>query len=559
MPVSTPSITRIVSAPIPDDATQYMVPMRDGIRLATDVYLSGSTQQLPIVLIRLPYDKDGQYCFIPEIARYFTEHGYHVAAQDVRGKFRSEGNPMLWVNEVADSYDTIDWLTKQPYSNGSVAMWGDSYYGFTQLAAAAGAHPALKAIVPRLTGTTMGSPRRIDPTTQTGDVEMAVTYMYPLTHFLHQDSYEWDIDWDQRPFINQIEEAVSQIGYRSDTFDLWYPAEVQLPRFPRGSAFNSPPVPMLHTIGWWDNLAPYAWRDHREIQANHPGWQRMEHLLIESIDHENNVLGENRGTFERSADEIQSLLPAMIDPAIEFFDVYVKGLGKASDIPKVRYNIAHTQGLRQAESWPPAGIVKRRLYAHPDGTLTSSCVVSEPVAATWIHDPDQPVPSYTADAFAYLLELPDEAPRAQRPDVLTFTAHPVDHDTVLAGPVSVEATAASSGPKMDLHVWLLDIAPDGTGTRIARGNLHLADTSDNLDDAVTHTIDCFEVGYLLRAGHNLQLHIASSDAPEFLVAPGDGSHPLAVTQTVTNEQQVQLGGPGGLAVSFHILPDAQKG
>src|SRR5699024_8556225 len=227
MPVSTPSITRIVSAPIPDDATQYMVPMRDGIRLATDVYLSGSTQQLPIVLIRLPYDKDGQYCLIPEIARYFTEHGYHVAAQDVRGKFRSEGNPMLWVNEVADSYDTIDWLTKQPYSNGSVAMWGDSYYGFTQLAAPAGAHPALKAIVPRLTGTTMGSPRRIDTTTQTGDVDMAVTYMYPLTHFLHQDSYEWDIDWDQRPFINQIEEAVSQIGDRSESRSEEHTSELQ--------------------------------------------------------------------------------------------------------------------------------------------------------------------------------------------------------------------------------------------------------------------------------------------------------------------------------------------
>ena len=70
------------------------------------------------VLIRLPYDKSGDYCFIPLIAEYFTRHGYRVVAQDVRGKFRSEGDALLFVNEVDDGYATIEWITQQPWSNG---------------------------------------------------------------------------------------------------------------------------------------------------------------------------------------------------------------------------------------------------------------------------------------------------------------------------------------------------------------------------------------------------------------------------------------------------------
>ena len=76
----------------------------------------------------------------------------------MRGKFRSEGDAVLWVHEVDDGYDTIEWITTQRWSNGRVAMWGDSYYGFTQWAAVASQHPALAAISPRLTGTQLGLP-----------------------------------------------------------------------------------------------------------------------------------------------------------------------------------------------------------------------------------------------------------------------------------------------------------------------------------------------------------------------------------------------------------------
>ena len=138
-------------APLDPSADQSLVPMRDGVRLATDVYLPDGHGRVPVVLVRLPYDKCGRYTFMPALAPHFTERGYAFVVQDVRGKFRSEGETLAFTHEVEDGYDTIDWLTRQPWCDGSVGMWGDSYYGYTQWAAVASEHPALKAIVPRVT------------------------------------------------------------------------------------------------------------------------------------------------------------------------------------------------------------------------------------------------------------------------------------------------------------------------------------------------------------------------------------------------------------------------
>jgi len=89
------------------------------------------------VLVRLPYDKCGRYTFMPQIAPFFLDRGFAFVVQDVRGKFRSEGETIAFVREVEDGADTLDWLASQTWCDGDVGMWGDSYYGFTQWAAVA--------------------------------------------------------------------------------------------------------------------------------------------------------------------------------------------------------------------------------------------------------------------------------------------------------------------------------------------------------------------------------------------------------------------------------------
>ncbi|HEY8588970.1 MAG TPA: CocE/NonD family hydrolase [Naasia sp.] len=549
-----PDVMRISAAPESPLSFPARVRTRDGVLLATDVYLPGapaSPDGTPgdTILIRLPYDKSGVYTFIPLIAEYFGARGYRVVAQDVRGKFRSEGDALLFVNEVDDGYDTLEWIVRQPWSNGSVAMWGDSYYGYTQWAAAASGHPALKAIAPRVTGTDLGEPVLPAPGERTSGVEMGVTFLYPLTHFFEQDMLAWEPDWTRRDFAAQAEEFMQQAGRRGLSYDQWYPNPVLLPRFPEGDPFAGRSVPALQTIGWWDNCAPLSWRDVERI-GRHPNWDAHHYLRIESIDHEGFDLldSDEDRVQERTDDQIRRILPRYLDPALEFFEVFVRGSGSAADIPRVSWNLAGTEGMRASAAWPPAGVRTVSLYATPDETLSAERP-EDAGTVRWVHDPADPVPSSVPDAFSFLLYRPDEAPIGERTDVLRFDSEPVSTDVDLAGPVTARVRVVSDGPVMDCFVRVLDVAPDGTALRIARGQQQLRQATE---PATLH-LDLGQVGYRLRAGHRIRVHVSSSDYPEFLPQTGTGAHPWTWGETRVTTQTLVVGGPDAFELTLPVL------
>jgi putative CocE/NonD family hydrolase len=428
-------------------------------------------------------------------------------------------------------------------------MWGDSYYGYTQWAAASTEHPALKAIAPRVTGTQLGEPVRRDAAAPTRAVEWAITYLYPLTYFHSQDAYFWELDPTRRPFSAQVEEVLEQLGSRSISYDQWYPHPVHLRRFPEGSPFQARPVPVLHTIGWWDNCAPLSWADVAEIET-HPSWALNHFLRIESMDHEAFYLDDAAEALveERSDAQIRAQLPRMLDPSLDFFDVFVREHGRATDIPRVAWDLAGADGMRTSESWPPPGTTPRTLYATGGGALSLDAPV-EASLLTWVHDPDDLVPSSARNAFAFLLERPDEAPIGARPDVLTFTSAPFTRDLDLVGPVRADARIHSDGPTMDLFVRLLDVAPDGTALRIARGQVQLVDASA----PSTVRVGLGQLGYRLRAGHRLRLHVSSSDHPEFIPQPGTGEEPWSAVETRPNIQTLALGGDEPFRITVSIL------
>lgn len=542
--------------PMPESPLSFPARIRanDGVLLATDVYLPGAPDQADrtpgdTVLIRLPYDKSGVYCFIPLVAEYFMKHGYRVVAQDVRGKFRSGGDALLFVNEVDDGHASIEWIIRQPWSNGRVAMWGDSYYGYTQWAAAASGHPALKAISPRFTGTMLGEPVRRDTAERVRRVEWGVTYVYPLTQFFENDMVLWEPDWSRRDFAAQAEEFMAQAGHRGLSYDQWYPRPVHLRRFPEGNPFAGRSVPVLHTIGWWDNCAPLAWDDVARIKV-HPNWDAHHYMRIEPMDHESFELldaAEDR-VAERSDEQIRALLPRALDPTLAFFDVFVRGNGSPADLPRVSWNLAGTTGMVHSASWPPAGAHAIELFATDTNQLSPVRPEAES-SVQWVHDPDDLVPSSAPDAFSYLLYKPDEAPLGEREDVVRFETSALLADTDLAGPVMARARVSSDGPVMDVFVRVLDVAPDGTALRIARGQLQLHDA----ERTETLHIDLGHVGYRLRAGHRLRVHLSSSDYPEFLPQPGTGVDPWTWGETRPNTQSIVVGGPDAFALTLTVL------
>ena len=277
----TLEIETVGAAPLDARASEHMVPMRDGVRLATDVYLPDGAGPFPAVLVRLPYDKNGRYCWMPFLATHFIARGYAFVPQDVRGKFRSEGDPLAFVGEVPDGYDTIEWITQQPWSNGDVGMWGDSYYGFTQWAAVAAGHPALKAIVPRVT---------------IADIDGWLDGVTPLYggHYLGQywsdhDTHHWAPDWSHRPLAEVFDPAFEQIGSRSASFDYVLERSrgaERIPVFPGAHPFDVLRIPTLHGVGWFDNITPPHMLDYEALVRN-PGTAPFQYLHAGSTDHEN--------------------------------------------------------------------------------------------------------------------------------------------------------------------------------------------------------------------------------------------------------------------------------
>ena len=153
------------------------------------------------------------------------------------------------------------------------------------------------------------------------------------------------------------------------------------------------------------------------------------------------------------------------------------------------------------------------------------------------------------DAFAYLLTLPDEASIGDRADVLRFDGPALAADVDLAGPVTARVRVRSDGPVMDCFVRVLDVAPDGSALRIARGQLQLLDATE----PETLEIDLGQVGYRLRAGHRLRVHVSGSDYPEFLPQTGTGADPWTWGPTRVTTQSLLVGGPDAFALSVTVL------
>jgi predicted acyl esterase len=551
-----PTIQTIAPAAADPRADQTMVPMSDRVRLATDVYLPERSKRSPVVLVRLPYDKSGRYTFMPTLAPWFNERGYVFVVQDVRGKFRSEGETMPYLHEVTDGYDTLDWIVRQPWSNGAIGMFGDSYYGWTQWAALASAHPALRAIVPRMTSADLGTIR----VGTRWDRGIAPLYgaSYFAHHWVDNHDYEFDVDWTTRPLANVFDGQFERIGRRSAAFDAMLRHDRDFVPFPDGHPFDGREVPTLHAVGWFDNIAPDSMRDYMMLQAR---GRALQYLVAASTDHENYALADAPIDSDHDHDvndaALERLLPSYLGPALEFFDAFLRD-APVAEPPRVRWHLGHG-GWESAERWPPPGVRPWHLYLdggaqgtdNADGGQLSTRMPNAPGRARWVHDPVDLVPSTVENPFALLHELPDEAASHDREDVVTFTAEPVAHDLDLAGAVEARLAVSSTAPSIHVYSKLCDVAPSGVAHMLARGQTFVA----HAEREGLVSVYLGHIGYRLRAGHRLRLHVASSDFPLYLPYPGDDRNPWSAASFASNGQTLHTGGSHPSLLTVHILGD----
>ncbi len=537
---------------IDDRAEQTMVPMRDGVRLATDVYLPPTTPAR-VMLVRLPYDKTGLFSFMPSVAGYVVEHGYVFIAQDVRGKARSEGEAFAFTSEVLDGYDTLEWIEQQRWCDGSVVMFGDSYYGFTQWAAAASGHPALKAIVPRVTNTEIGT----DWMYNQGVFCLETMLDWAAYAWVDEPLYEFPdgIDWKHRPLADLVPSMFD--GRRSASLDRWIAAGPADPFWTRGIYGDVDPrtvgIPVLHSGGWWDVLRRGQMRDFMHMAgAGAPG----QHLYFEHTDHyDDPLLPEGASPVDYLADPsvLETLVPAYVDPALAFYDYYIRGTGPKP--PAVRWRLSGAE-LRESDTWPPAGSRSMDLFfadaaratQGPEGGMLLTSPERQGGVVGWTHDPTDPVPSLIEDAWRPLLGLPDEIEVETRPDVVTFSTETVREPLDLAGPVDAVLLVGSSSESTHVILKLVDVFPGGRARRITEG----ACLVSNAAAGQTVNVDMGHVGYRLEAGHRLRVEVASSNFPRYIVHPGTEEDPWLATGK-PSEQRLDTGSRSGSQIRISVM------
>jgi predicted acyl esterase len=556
----SPHVETIGPAPLDPSAEEALIPMRDGVRLATDIYLGDDTTPRPAVLVRLPYDKCGRYTFMPQLAGHFTSRGYAFVVQDVRGKFRSGGETMPYTREVTDGYDTIDWIASQRWCDGTVGMFGDSYYGYTQWAAVASGHPALRAIVPRVTSADIA----INRTQWAGAVAPLYGADYLAHYWVDQPIYDYDVDWSHRPLAQVFDDAFTVIGARSAAFD----AALQNANDPHAAGprwqqhpFDLLRIPVLHSVGWFDNIAPESMRDYTTLTSR-PDRAGLQYLVADATDHENYQLYDvpvgPATDHDQNDAALQRLIPVYLGPALDFFDQTLRGRGDLAGVPPVRWRLGH-DGWHETTAWPPPGARELRLYltggratADAEGGSLTERPDGARATVRWTHDPGNLVTSTVTNPFAFLHEFPDEQAIQSRPDVLTFTSEAHQRPLDLTGLVRLRVHVGTTGPSMHLHAKLADVAPDGTARMLVRGQAAVANPDPDrvVEIALGHT------GYRVRPGHRLRVHLACSDYPLYIWHPGTRENPWHAIRGERNEQTLVTGGPAPSHLSIMVHEDA---
>lgn len=468
---------------------EVMIPMRDGVKLFTSIYMpKDATQEYPILLRRTPYScspygEDKYEAFWGNYLKYYLREGYIMVKQDVRGKWMSEGefkdvrpfNPNKQgteTDEASDTYDTIEWLINNiPNNNQRVGVFGISYPGFYSTMAALSKHPALKAVSPQAPVTdwflgddfhhngaffmmdafifysSFGKPRP-GPTTN-----RASGFSFPI-----HDNYEFFMRAGNLKKLSEIQ---------GDSILFWhemmahpnYDAYWQERNIRNFVSHIPDSVASLVVGGLFDAEDLFGgWATYKSIEANasnnnklimgpwyHGQWARDE--------------GEKLGNIRFGS---KTSLWYQNELELPFFNYHLKGKGSVNHLPEALVFFTGENQWKEFNQWPPAATTMKPMYLHGGGKLSWEKPADKKSSTGYRSDPASPVP-YTEGVhltrtIPYLTD--DQRFAARRPDVLVFSTEVLEEDLTLAGPVIADILASISTTDADFIVKLIDVFPD---------------------------------------------------------------------------------------------------
>jgi uncharacterized protein len=568
-----------------------MVPMRDGVRLATDIYLPAdpvdggpapvaggrpvfqtaaakakedargllaftrrtgrseeaarpettATAGVPALVVRQPYGKTEAFCAFQVFGRYWARRGYACVVQDVRGRWGSEGEYDPFMNEFDDGYDTVDWVAGQPWCDGSVGAMGESYFGYTTWCMALCGHSAVKAASP-------------------GDTTVDMYYSAFRSNALCLNPFGvWAMWINHDRFCNyyKVDSYHLPLGTMDEASDLesrpWklltghFPKDEYWARADLTDRLESIDMPVLHWSGWYDQFLSQEiahWRTCREQRDD-------QFLVIGATDH---MLSPQ--LTGRIGEMPVAGIGHAHDRSCRFFDRYLKGMETAFPAAPVQYFVLGRGEWRTADEWPPPEMEPLRLFLGADdaagagaaGGVLASAPPEAPSAHAYTYDPERPVDLWVGtDGWAPARDMKDRAGLRDRSDVLTFDTPPLAADFEVTGPLRLTLHAASSAEDTDFIATLDDVHPGGYVHLVQQGIVRARYRGPGADAPIEpgrtyeYDIDLWCASYVFPAGHRLRLEVSSSEFDRFdrnlnVYEPwGTGSSPRVAEQTVKHD------------------------
>ena len=554
---------------------QTMVPMRDGVRLNTFVYLPRTGgPRFPAILQRTPYGistegKPSTDCtrgWLPapdapmrgSILRGYRNivaHGYAAVYQDTRGRYASEGEDRVYADDAADGYDTLDWIASEPWCNGAIGMSGSSAGATTTFAAASQRHPNLRAFFAQVGGSSIYD----DVVYEGNAIEMERLWLWvakniPGLSRSHRDAAMRRLglsveDMDkaaaganarytrleaachaQPPFLAS-EDWLRLPLSRYPDFSTWQPFLDEIIGHPATDAFRARhnfrstiEIPGFHATTWYDIFQTSVIAAFNDIQA------RIGNQLL--------WIGPNDHYFIYET----NFWPR--DPYFEWFDYWLKGTRTGiMDRPPVYYSPRAwveergnyvAEDWRHAERWPPAGATPQRFYLRGDGGLSRAEPGGPP--RPYRYDPHRPIPTFGGRNM-----LIDAGPRDQRPAQalpdygLIYRSEPLAEDLTVAGEVRVSLCVQSDCPDTDFVAKLIALEPDGRATLLMDGVVRAmyrdrsVPTPQPLTPEKTYrmTMSLAHIHHTIRAGSRIEVDVTSSNFPRRARNTNSGNPVLA--------------------------------
>ena len=534
------------------------VPVRDGVRLSANVFLPAQHRRLPTILVRTPYGKGVD--LVPNY-QAFVDRGYAVVVQDVRGRYGSEGVFGPLRQEGEDGDDTLNWIARQPWSNGKVGMIGGSYLGIVQWKAALRNNPHLKAIFPVVSG----------------DDDYRDRYYSPGGAIKLGHRLEWMAENVRVPgfrpdfnrFIWHLPLRTSDVAATGKVSEAYRDAM----RHPTYDSFwrsistrehlDKMRIPVFAIGGWYDNYVEGDLSAYAALRKT----DGLNHVLIGPWPH-------NMSSQFAEADFGPDASVPVRRLQLQWFDQWL--MGKDTPLvsaPPVKIFVMGANKWREEREWPPAEARLETLYLDSNGHANSvegdgHLRTRPPTRAAedfYTYDPRTPTPTRGGAVCCNPLVFPwgplDQRPVEARQDVLVYTTRPLRADLEVIGPVKVVLYVATSARDTDFTAKVVDVFPDGQARILTDGILRLRYRKSlekaelaKPEEIYQIAIDAGVTSNVFLKGHRLRVEIASSNFPRFDRNPNTGGPIADETRLLVANQAVYHGGERPSRVELLTMP-----